>query len=187
MTRAEPPISSHAYLTPANGMTVLRMLATPVMLLMITDQQTAAVTCGLWFVLCSTDFVDGALARRYGVTSSGAFLDPLADKLLVLGGMTVLVTQRYFSIWPVLIIAAREIGMSVYRSVASTKGVSIPARKSAKIKTFMQQLAVAFALMPWVGVKYPGVSRLLLIAATVLTVTTGLQYFRDARSRQFTR
>jgi CDP-diacylglycerol---glycerol-3-phosphate 3-phosphatidyltransferase len=186
MTRAEPPISSHAYLTPANGMTVLRMLATPVMLLMITDQQTAAVTFGLWFVLCSTDFIDGVLARRYGVTSTGAFLDPLADKLLVLGGMIVLVTQSYFSWIPVLIIAVREIGMSVYRSVESTKGVSIPARKSAKIKTLLQQLSVGFALLPWVGVKYPQLARLLLVVATVLTVSTGLQYFRDARTRHFT-
>lgn len=186
MTRAEPPISSHAYLTPANGMTVLRMLATPVMLLLITDQQTAAVTCGLWFVLCSTDFVDGFLARRYGVTSSGAFLDPLADKLLVLGAMIVLVIENYFSIWPVIVIAIREVGMSVYRSVAGTKGVSIPARKSAKIKTLMQQLAVGFALLPWVGERKPVVSRVLLLVAMVLTVTTGFQYFRDARSRRFT-
>lgn len=186
MTRAEPPISSHAYLTPANGMTVLRMLVTPVMLLLITDQQTAAVTCGLWLVLCSTDFIDGVLARRYGVTSSGAFLDPLADKILVLGAMAVLVTQHYFWLLPVLIIAVREIGMSVYRSVASTRGVSIPARKSAKVKTFLQQLSVAFALMPWVGVDYPEVARFLLIVATILTVTTGLQYLRDARARQFT-
>ena len=181
MTRAEPPISSRAYLTPANGMTVLRMLATPVMLLLIADQQTAAVTCGLWFVLCSTDFVDGLLARRYGVTSSGAFLDPLADKLLVLGAMIVLVVQDYFALLPVLVIAVREIGMSIYRSVAGTKGVSIPARKSAKVKTFLQQVAVGFALLPWVGERKPSVSRGFLLVATVMTVTTGFQYFRDAR------
>ena len=186
MTRAEPPISSHAYLSPANGMTVLRMLATPVMLLLIIDQQTAAVTFGLWLVLCSTDFVDGVLARRYGVTSTGAFLDPLADKLLVLGAMIVLVVQQYFLWLPVAIIAIREIGMSVYRSVAGTKGISIPARRSAKIKTFLQQLAVGFGLLPWVGVKYPQVARLLLIAAMLLTVVTGVQYFRDARIRHFT-
>ena len=186
MTRTEPPVSSRAYLTPANGMTVLRMLVTPVMLLLITNQQTAAVTCALWFLLCSTDFIDGVLARRYGITSSGAFLDPLADKLLVLGAMTVLVVENYFALIPVVIIAIREVGMSVYRSLAGTKGVSIPARKSAKVKTFLQQLSVGFALTPWVGVHQPWISRVLLGVATVLTVTTGLQYFHDARLRRST-
>jgi CDP-diacylglycerol---glycerol-3-phosphate 3-phosphatidyltransferase len=184
MTKTEPPISTHAYLTPANGMTVLRMLATPVMLILITNQQTAFITCLLWIVLCSTDFVDGMLARRYGVTSSGAFLDPLADKILVLGAMIVLVVENYFSFIPVAIIAAREIGMSVYRSVAGTKGVSIPARKSAKVKTFLQQVAVGFAVAPWFGEHQPVIARTVLWIATALTVTTGLQYFQDARSRR---
>ncbi len=184
MTRTEPRVSPHAYLTPANGMTVLRMLATPVMLVLITNQQTAAVTCGLWAVLCSTDFVDGVLARRYGVTTTGAFLDPLADKLLVLGALVVLVFEHYFWLIPVVIIAIREIGMSVYRSFASTQGVSIPARKSAKVKTFLQQLAVGFALAPVLGTREPWIARILLIVATILTVTTGLQYMQDARVRR---
>ena len=59
----------------------------------------------LWFVLCASDGVDGWIARRQGVTISGAFLDPLADKILVLGAMFTLVSEHVLWIVPVAIIA----------------------------------------------------------------------------------
>src|SRR4029450_5956607 len=113
------------------------------------DDKGSWVAFGLWFVLCVSDLIDGYLARRHGTTSSGAFLDPLADKVLVLGAMFTLVAREVFALLPVAIIAGREFVISVYRTVAGTRGVSLPASKLAKYKTLVQQLAVGFALWPW--------------------------------------
>jgi CDP-diacylglycerol--glycerol-3-phosphate 3-phosphatidyltransferase len=168
-------------LTPANGLTFLRLASTPIMLGMIHANRVDFLTFWLWFVLCATDWVDGKLARRYGVSKSGAFLDPLADKFLVLGAMTTLVVMHVFWFLPVLLIAAREIAMSVYRSVVGAQGVSIPARRSAKYKTFVQQLSVAFALLPWVAVHASWTAQSLLWLGVALTLGTGWLYFSDAR------
>ena len=83
-------------------------------------------------MLCVSDGIDGWIARRYGTTSSGAFLDPLADKVLVFGAMFTLVACDMFWIVPVAIIAAREFIISIYRTVARSKGVSVPASKLGK-------------------------------------------------------
>ena len=80
------------------------------------------------------------LARRHGSTTVGAFLDPLADKVLVLGAMIFLVNSDVFWIVPVVIIAARELAISLYRTFVGAKGVSVPASKIAKLKTLTQQL-----------------------------------------------
>jgi CDP-diacylglycerol---glycerol-3-phosphate 3-phosphatidyltransferase len=182
VTTKEPNYSSHAFLTPANLLTFGRMAATPVVLVLIAQRKFDFVTLALWGVVCMTDWFDGILARRYGVSKSGAFLDPLADKLLVLGAMVVLVFKREFWIVPVALIAVREIAMSVYRSVVGTKGVSIPARQSAKYKTFVQQICVTFAIMPWVGQHANWIGQVLLWVSVALTLYTGAQYFFAARA-----
>ena len=186
-TRIQPPATARrrygptALWTPANGLTVLRIALTPVVMALIAERRLDVPTFALWFMLCCTDGVDGLLARRFGTTRSGAFLDPLADKLLVLGGMGVLIYKHVF-FWPfVVVIAVREVAMSFYRSVIGRRGVSLPARKSAKYKTFVQQCSVGFAVMPWVGLHADWVGRGLLVVAVVLTVSTGLQYLVDAR------
>ncbi len=177
----KPRFKPDSLVTPANGITVLRMVLTPLVLWLIHKRELDVATFVLWLALCGTDGIDGFLARRYGVTTSGAFLDPLADKFLVIGGMIVLVMRDVFW-WPlVAIIAVREVGMSVYRSVASRSGVSIPARQSAKVKTVVQQVAVSVAIAPWFGEKALWIAQLTLVVATVLTVSTGVQYFLDAR------
>ena len=95
-----------------------------------------------------TDGVDGYLARRHGTTRSGAFLDPLADKVLVLGAMVALVAKGVFWWLPVALIAVREVGISAYRSLLGRRGISVPARGLAKVKTVVQEVAVGFALLP---------------------------------------
>jgi hypothetical protein len=95
--------------------------------------------------------LDGFLARRHGATTVGAFLDPLADKVLVLGAMFFLVNSHVYWIVPVIIIAARELAISLYRTFVGAKGVSVPASKIAKFKTLAQQLSVGFAIAPQIG------------------------------------
>jgi CDP-diacylglycerol--glycerol-3-phosphate 3-phosphatidyltransferase len=176
------PVDPSALATWANLITVSRIVLSPVMFLVIPDHERGSwLAFGLWFVLCVSDGVDGYLARRHGTTASGAFLDPLADKVLVLGAMFVLVKHGVFPLLPVAIIAAREFVISVYRTFVASKGVSIPASQLAKWKTLFQQLAVGFALWPWFAVDASWWWLSLLWIAVVLAVASGAQYLYYSR------
>jgi CDP-diacylglycerol--glycerol-3-phosphate 3-phosphatidyltransferase len=167
----------NAIRTWANAVTVSRLLLSPFMFAIIPDDNVGSwVATGVWFALSMSDLVDGYLARKHGTTRSGAFLDPLADKVCVLGAMFVLVSRGYFSAWLVGIIAAREISISLYRVFAGAKGVSVPASRAAKWKTFAQQSAVGFAVLPWTATDYTKVAKATLVVAVVLTVYSGAQY-----------
>lgn len=169
-----------ALATPANAVTAARVAATPVLLGMIGRHGPAWRVLAFWTALAGSDTVDGVLARRHGTTRSGAYLDPLADKLLVLGAMWALVARRRFPPAPVAVMTAREVAMSAYRTSMARRGVSIPARPSGKRKTMVQSLAVGTALLPPAR-RVPWLADVLLWAATALTVTSGVQYWRDGR------
>jgi CDP-diacylglycerol--glycerol-3-phosphate 3-phosphatidyltransferase len=162
--------------TPANVVTIVRLLFTIPVLMMILDGHPGTeswTTFTGWFVLWITDWLDGWLARRDGTTRSGAFLDPLADKVLVLGGLVALAVRGDFSWWPVGIIAAREVVVSVYRSMAARRGVSMPARRLGKWKATIQYFAVALALFPPTAGS-PRIADTALWVAVVLTVVSGV-------------
>jgi CDP-diacylglycerol--glycerol-3-phosphate 3-phosphatidyltransferase len=127
--------------------------------------------------------VDGWVARRQGATTSGAFLDPLADKFLVLGALVALAAGGLTGWLPVLIIAARELLISAYRSVVARRGVSVPARPLAKAKTAVQDLAIGLLLLPAVGDRHGWVGRDLLWVAVALAVVSAAQYLVDSRGR----
>jgi CDP-diacylglycerol---glycerol-3-phosphate 3-phosphatidyltransferase len=169
-------------LTPANGITVGRLLASPMLFAMISTKPSWPALL-LWFVLCSSDGIDGWLARRMGTTKSGAFLDPLADKVLVLGAMWALVSHRVFWWLPVGLIALREVGISIYRTMVARHGVSVPATRLAKWKTVTQQFAVAFVLLPPLAHASLLPGKVLLWASVVLTMLSGAHYLRHARHR----
>lgn len=172
-----------AIVTWANMVTVGRVLASPILFAMIpSDSRGSWAALAVWFILCTSDGFDGFLARRHGITRSGAFLDPLADKILVLGAMFTLVSRGVFWMLPVIIIAAREIGVSIYRVFAGAHGVSMPASKMAKIKTFSQQWAVAFALAPFTVIDYTWTYVWCMWIAVVLTVLSAAQYAIKAAS-----
>lgn len=176
------PVDPNALANWANAITVGRLVVSPVMFLVIPDHNRGSwLAFVLWFLLCVSDGIDGYLARRHGTTTSGAFLDPLADKVLVLGAMFTLVTREVFWILPVALIAGREIVISVYRTFVAAKGVSIPASRTAKWKTVCQQLAVGFALWPWFAVDAKWLWVTLLWAAVVLSLISAIQYFRYSR------
>lgn len=175
------PVDPTAIKTWANLVTVARVLIAPFMFLLIPDEPGGSWTAFLlWFVLCATDGIDGYLARRHGATNLGAFLDPLADKVLVLGAMFFLVSNGTFALLPVAIITGREVLISLYRTFVGAKGVSVPASRTAKWKTFVQQLAVGFAIMPPTALDATWLWNGLLWLSVVLTVVSGLQYLRRA-------
>jgi CDP-diacylglycerol--glycerol-3-phosphate 3-phosphatidyltransferase len=171
-----------ALATPANALTLARLLASPVLVGLVAATGHASwLLAVLWLVCAGSDGVDGIVARKMGATRSGAFLDPLADKFLVIGVMFALVGIGSFDWLPVVLITAREIAMSAYRARAGRRGISIPARVTAKAKTFVQDVVVGLALLPPVGLHHLDVVRDLLWVAVALTLYSGVEYYLDAR------
>jgi len=169
-----------ALLTPANLLTLGRIAATPPFLWHLARSPVAWTTLAMWFALCVTDLFDGKLARRHGATRSGAFLDPLADKVLVLGALAVLVSTSRMWWLPALLIAAREVGMSWYRSWIGRRGVSVPANQTAKVKTWVQCIAVGLVLLPATAT-HPLVYGSVVWLAVGLTLFTGAMYAVEGR------
>jgi CDP-diacylglycerol--glycerol-3-phosphate 3-phosphatidyltransferase len=167
-----------ALLTPANAVTIVRLLVSLPLIYFIVDDVGSWPAVVTWIVLAATDGLDGWLARRHGTTRSGAFLDPLADKVLVLGAMIALVAGGRWPLWPVLLVAGRELGIQAFRSYWARRGLAVPATMLAKAKTVVQEVAVGLCLLPltedhhWVGDSVLG-------AAVALTVITGAQYIHD--------
>lgn len=177
---SESSFGPSALATPANAITIGRLAITPFLLALIVDDGASWWTVSFWILLAATDGLDGYLARRHGTTRSGAFLDPLADKFLVLGAMFALVAKGSFWWLPVALIAGRELAVSGYRSYMAKRGVSIPARLWAKVKTVVQEVAVGFALLPLTADE-PLVASSWLYAGLALTLVTGAQYLFDGR------
>lgn len=176
---APPPgYGPSALATPANALTVLRLLVSPLLFVRIVDQGATWPNFALWTVLAGTDFVDGWVARRYGTTRSGAFLDPLADKVLVLGALFALVEIDRFWWVPVALITGREIFISLLRVRYGRRGLAVPARRTAKLKTLLQSVAVGLALAPpLVDVEW--VADVLLWASVVMALVSAGQYVAD--------
>ena len=169
-----------ALLTPANLVTSLRFALTiPLLGVIAVDGVSWRATVG-WIILACTDGLDGWLARRDGTTRSGAFLDPLADKFLAIGGLSALAAKGIFPWVAVGLIAAREVGVSAYRTVAGRRGVSLPARQLGKMKTVFQLVAVGVALCPSTA-DLSGLSLSILWMAVALTVISGLDIVMAAQ------
>jgi CDP-diacylglycerol---glycerol-3-phosphate 3-phosphatidyltransferase len=166
-----------ALATPANFVTLARIALAVPTLVLIHDRGASWLAVTLWFLVTSTDSFDGWLARRDGATRSGAFLDPVADKFIVLGGLSMLADRGAIAGWPVVIIAVREFGISAYRSFAGRRGISLPAQRLGKYKAFTQYCAVGFVVLPWTA-NDVGFQQTVLGIAVVLTVVSGLNILR---------
>ena len=159
-----------ALATPANAVTFARLLCAPALWLLILAAAPSYVVLAIWIVLAATDGVDGYLARRHGTTRSGAFLDPLADKALVLGAMWALVAADSFWWLPVALITVRELGISVFRSYWGRRGLAVPA------STWAKAVAVGLALLPPVAEHQAWLASTVLWLAVALTLGSGAQY-----------
>lgn len=171
---------------PANLLTITRLVLAPLLFWLVLDADATRgvswAAFGLGVALASTDFFDGRVARRSNVVSrSGAFLDPLADKVVILGaGFCLVAVERYWWV-PVTIMAVRELGITAWRSRWAREGLALPARRSAKYKTFVQGIALAAAVMPTLEDQDTAIDVLLWVAV-VWTVVTGVQYLIDGQS-----
>jgi CDP-diacylglycerol---glycerol-3-phosphate 3-phosphatidyltransferase len=176
-SRAKKRFGQGALATPANFITLSRIAVALPTLVLIRNRGSEWLTVGLWFAITATDSLDGWLARRDGATRSGAFLDPVADKLIVLGGFAVLADRGVFAWWAVMLVVVRELGISAYRSVAGRRGIVLPAQRLGKYKAFFQYTAVGFVLLPPTA-DAVGFQQVVFTAAVVLTIVSGLQIVR---------
>lgn len=164
----------------ANSLTILRVAGAPVLTALVLERNPWWVTFWLGWFLGATDYFDGHMARRAMPTRVGAFLDPLADKLVVLMVGFAMVSIGRFPLLPIALIAVREVWITIYRSYWGRRGLSIPARRSAKYKTLVQGVALAAAMCPPLD-DWPWVADTLLWIAVAFTLVSGLQYALDGR------
>ena len=169
--------------SPANLVSLSRLLLSPLLFWTVLEADgnsgTSWLAVFLGFVLAVSDILDGHLARIRGTVSKwGAFIDPLADKVVVIGTALCLVEVERFHLLPVVLLALREIFITLYRLLVARKGLSIPARKSAKWKTTIQGIALMIAVMPWLENSQLFVDFGLWVAVA-FTVVTGIQYLMD--------
>jgi len=166
-----------------NVLTVLRILLVPVLVVALLDQTpNGDVLAAIVFAVASmTDAVDGWLARRrQSITTFGKLMDPLADKLLVIGALLALVSLGRLAAWVAMVIIAREFAVTMLRMTASHAGVVTPARALGKLKTVMQVVMV-FALILVHG--SPVWLDALVYATVAVTVLSGVDYFFGLRRR----
>lgn len=133
-----------------NGITLARIASIPVFLVFTWyESRTNSLIAALLFTAAgATDFLDGWVARRRGlVTVIGKFMDPLADKLVVVSALVMLVHLGRVPAWVVIVIMAREFIITGLRAVASSEGIVIAASQEGKYKTSLQIAAIAFLLL----------------------------------------
>lgn len=164
-------------MTTASKITLARVALIPVfMAVLLLGYPWPAMI--IFAVASLTDFVDGYIARHYNQTSDfGKFLDPLADKLLVVAAMLVFVQQGRMPAWVVMIVLVREFAVSGLRMVAAADGLVLAAGWSGKVKTFSTMVGLCLMMvLPLVWLDW---AVILVIAVT--TLYSGVEYFIQNR------
>jgi CDP-diacylglycerol--glycerol-3-phosphate 3-phosphatidyltransferase len=147
-----------------------------VALLLVRTTTTDVIAACAFAVGAWTDLLDGYLARRWRIsTRTGAWLDPLADKLLVGAPIVTLAALGRFPVWAAAAILVRELGIVALRVWLGTRGAGMPARPLAKAKTLVQLTAIFLYMLPLPGA-WDDAKLAMLVAAVVLTVVTGVDY-----------
>lgn len=170
-------------MNPANFVTWARIALIPVFVyLMFQAGSSDRIRPVLWLavvvylVATFSDYLDGYLARKLDIiTRMGQFLDPLADKLLVLAALVCLILFRGFPVWATAVIVIREVAVVTLRSAAMKRGNSMPAAFHAKNKTALQLVMVLAWMFPRTGAMVM-VQDVLLYAGVAITAYSGVRY-----------
>ena len=167
----------------ADQLTVARAAAVVVVILLFQSRLEHAEywATAVFVAAMATDQVDGWLARRQGKSSAlGSVLDPVADKILVVAMLIMVVGAGVFPAWMVALIVAREFLVSGLRLAAIERGVVIPARDLAKLKTWVQAIAATVGGLVAAGAWNDDVAWWTLLVALVFTWVSGIDYARAA-------
>lgn len=187
-------------MTTANKITIFRVLLIPIMLIFIYipslkepmpfgdwDISIGQFIFAIIFIVASlTDFLDGYIARKYNqVTTFGKFLDPLADKVLVLTGFLYLlsINPERFPVWAIMLIIIREFMVTGIRLLAVEKNNVIAASWFGKIKTMITMIALVWLLFNDFGVQTEIVGNILFYLTVAVTVLSGIEYL--IKNRKF--
>ena len=178
-----------------NRLTLMRMIIIPIILVLYLLKEyigdATLPIIGVLFVLASiTDYLDGNIARKHNlVTTFGKFMDPLADKLLVLGTLIILsdvytiyylgTTRMWMPFWVVFIVLSRELIVTSIRLVAVGEGTILHASKLGKYKTALTMVTIVFYLfvMPLNIEVINIIGIVLVILSVLLTIWSGIDYF----------
>lgn len=178
-----------------NLLTLTRIAAVPMIVWLLRDPSptTAFLTLAIYIVAAVTDFFDGYLARRYGLTTTlGKLLDPLADKLLIVSALIMLSVMDRTPVvpgWLLVIIVGRELAVTGLRSIAANEGIVLAAEVSGKIKMILQAVGVGALILhyKYFGIDFYVFGMGLLLASTAVGLWSAVQYhvmvFRELSGR----
>lgn len=169
-----------------NKLTLFRILLIPilVLLMLLNIPNGFLISCVIFIIASVTDALDGYIARRDNlITDFGKFMDPLADKLLVISVLICMVEVGLVRSWMVIIIVARELTVSILRAIAAADGKVIAAGSSGKLKTITQMVSIAILFL---GAHFYNIYLLkfgdaLILIATLLTLYSGGEYLYKNR------
>ena len=163
-------------MTTANKLTILRVVMIPAFLAVVYAgfPGSGYVALAIYIVACLTDWLDGYIARHYNqVSDFGKFMDPLADKCLVVAALCWFVENGQMAGWVLAVVLLREFAVSGMRLVAEEKGRVIAAGWSAKVKTASTMVCICLMLF---GI--PGwAERVCEVIILVTTIYSGVEYF----------
>jgi len=170
-----------------NSLTIFRVLALPFCAFALfknngQDSDWRIIAFALFFIVGLSDILDGKIARdRNQITELGKLLDPIADKAMLATATIGASILGMLSWWVTIVFLIREIAVTILRFAVIKKGV-IPASRGGKLKSFFQSFGVGFYILPLPT--YLHTPRDLFMAvAVILTVSTGIDYFRKALTK----
>ena len=172
-----------------NKLTLLRVCMIPLfMIFALIENTPCQLIAVLVFLVASlTDYLDGYIARKCNlVTDFGKFMDPIADKLLVMSAMVILVSQNRMPAWVCVVMLAREFIISGFRLVAAGKGTVIAAGMTGKIKTVTQMIAIVMLFLfsnatgGGSGFFY-FISNLVLYVSAIMSIVSCVEYVWNNR------
>ncbi len=192
-----PPLTLASYASLPNILTLLRIAAIPLLVWILRDPSPRAgvIAFVVYFFASITDFLDGYLARRFGlVTALGKLLDPLADKLLVVSALVMIaVADRTPTVpgWLLVIVIGREIAVTGLRSIAAAEGVVVAAEATGKFKMILQTIGVHALILHYTywGVSCYSIGMIMLLVSAVAGIWGAVEYhvavFRELERRRF--
>lgn len=166
-----------------NKITLFRLFLIPIFVAVFFIGEIGYLWSGVIFVIASfTDFIDGYLARKYNETTNlGAFLDPVADKVLVFAALILLAESGVIPSWSVILIIGRETLINGFRLIAIEKGVVISASYLGKLKTVTQMVSLVLLLFAPAFLFLNVIGLFVYWIAVIATLISGIEYVYQGR------
>jgi CDP-diacylglycerol--glycerol-3-phosphate 3-phosphatidyltransferase len=171
-----------------NKLTIIRVLFIPFFMFFIMNDSiryAPIIALAIYIVASLTDTLDGYIARKYKlITDFGKFMDPLADKLLVTASLICFVELGFISSWIAMVIIARELIITGFRTLAASKGTTLAANNWGKLKTIFQMITIILVLFLNAGLPYDLwiVTTILWAITVILTLLSGTIYIWENKS-----